>query len=128
MIMADQFLGEIRMFGGNFAPANWAACDGQLVAIQQHTALFSLLGTNFGGNGQSTFGLPNLQGNAPLSYGNGAGLSQYSIGETAGLSAITLTAAQSPPHTHSVMGTSTGGGVATPSPSALFGQTGGRGS
>ena len=81
--MSDQYLGEIRAFGFNFAPYGWAQCDGQLMSISQNTALFSLLGTNFGDNGQTTFGLPNLQGNVPMQWGNGAGLSSYSLGEVA---------------------------------------------
>jgi len=100
--MTDQYLGEIRTFGFNFAPIGWAQCNGQIMAISQNTALFSLLGTNFGGNGTSNFGLPNLQGNVPMHWGQGAGLSPYSIGETAGETMITLTSGQMASHNHAV--------------------------
>jgi microcystin-dependent protein len=96
----DPFLGEIRMFGGNFAPAGWALCNGQILAISQNTALFSLLGTQYGGNGQSTFALPNLQGLAPMHFGNGAGLTPRVIGETGGQSTVALLANQVPSHNH----------------------------
>jgi microcystin-dependent protein len=98
--MADQFVGEIRMFGGNFAPTGWALCNGQVMPISQNTALFSLLGTQYGGDGRSTFALPNLQGCAPLHQGQGPGLTQRDMGETGGESAVTLLAAQIPAHTH----------------------------
>ncbi|MFZ3309399.1 MAG: tail fiber protein [Xanthobacteraceae bacterium] len=100
--MSDQYLGEIRAFGFSFAPVGWAQCNGQLMAIQQNTALFSLLGTNFGGNGTSSFGLPNLGGNAPMHWGNSAGLSQYFIGETVGSATETITYNQMPLHSHAV--------------------------
>jgi microcystin-dependent protein len=98
--MADQFLGEIRAVGFNFAPQGWALCNGQLLPISQNTALFSLLGVNFGGDGRSTFGLPNLQGNAPMDQGNGAGLSQRTMGETEGSTAVTLLTSEMPSHNH----------------------------
>ena len=79
--MADPFVAEIRMFAGNFAPVGWAQCNGQLLPISQNTALFSLVGTFYGGDGKSTFGLPNLQGSAPMNHGQGQGLSQRFIGE-----------------------------------------------
>jgi microcystin-dependent protein len=100
--MADPFVAEIRMFGFNFAPNGWATCDGQFVPIQQNTALFSLLGTNFGGNGTSTFGLPNLQGSAPLHWGQGPGLSDYVVGETTGIGSVTLLTTEMPSHQHAV--------------------------
>jgi microcystin-dependent protein len=100
--MSDPFVAEIRMFGFNFAPRGWATCDGQILSISQNTALFSLLGTNFGGNGQSTFGLPNLQGRAPLHWGQGPGLSDYIVGETAGASSVTLLTSEMPTHQHAV--------------------------
>jgi microcystin-dependent protein len=82
--MSDPFLGEIRIFGFNFPPRGWATCSGQLLPIAQNTALFSLLGTTYGGNGQTTFALPDLRGRVPLSFGQGPGLSNYSLGEVAG--------------------------------------------
>jgi microcystin-dependent protein len=100
--MADPFVAEIRMFGFNFAPRGWATCDGQLLPLSQNTALFSLLGTNFGGNGQTNFGLPNLQGSAPLHWGQGPGLSDYVVGETTGISSVTLLTTEMPSHQHAV--------------------------
>src|ERR1700739_2770390 len=100
--MSNQFVAEIRMFAGNFAPAGWAFCNGQILPISQNTALFSLLGTNFGGNGTSNFALPNLQGALPIPAGAsaGVGLTQRSVGETGGSETVTLTAAQLPAHGH----------------------------
>lgn len=98
--MSDPFVGEIRPFGFNFAPTGWAQCNGQVVPISQNTALFSLLGTNYGGNGTSTFGLPNLQGSVPIHMGQGVGLSSYSVGESSGTPTVTLTQGQMPSHTH----------------------------
>jgi microcystin-dependent protein len=98
--MSDQFLGEVRMFAGNFAPQGWAMCQGQLLSISQNAALFSLLGTNFGGNGTSTFGLPNFQGTAPMHQGNGAGLTSRVVGEVGGEKTVTLLTTQLPSHTH----------------------------
>lgn len=100
--MTDQFLGEIRIFGGNFAPTGWANCNGQLLPISQNTALFSLLGTQFGGDGRSTFALPNLQGNAPMSQGSGPGLSQRFVGETGGSPSVTLLTTEMPAHSHAL--------------------------
>ena len=101
--MADQFIGEIRVVGFNFAPTGWALCNGQLLPISQNTALFSLLGTQFGGNGTTTFGLPNLQGNAPMDQGSGAGLTPRVVGEAAGETSVTLLVSQIPSHTHAAM-------------------------
>lgn len=98
--MSDPFIGEIKMFGGNFAPRGWAFCNGQLLSIAQNTALFSLLGTTYGGNGQTTFALPNLQGRLPMHFGQGPGLSNRFLGETGGTEAVTLTAAEMPAHSH----------------------------
>ena len=103
--MSDQYVGEIRVFGFNFAPVGWAQCNGQLLPISQNTALFSLLGTNFGGNGTSNFGLPNLQGCVALDAGQGTGLSDYAIGETAGAATVTLTGQMLPSHTHGLNAT-----------------------
>jgi microcystin-dependent protein len=98
--MSDQFLGEIRLVGFSFAPQGWAFCNGQLLAIQQNTTLFSLLGTNYGGDGRTTFGLPNLQGSVAMFYGQSAGGSQYVIGESDGTPTVTLTGQQLPQHAH----------------------------
>ncbi len=100
--MSNPFLAEIRAFGFNFAPFNWLQCNGQLLPVSQYAALFSLLGTNFGGNGTSNFGLPNLQGDVPMHWGSGAGLSTYVLGQPAGSSNVTLLITQLPNHRHNV--------------------------
>lgn len=100
--MADPFVAEIRIFGFNFAPVGWAFCNGQLLPISQNTALFSLLGTTYGGDGKSTFALPNLQGNAPMFWGQGPGLSLYSIGETSGSETVTVLESEMPNHLHTM--------------------------
>ena len=99
--MSDQFVSEIRIFGFNFAPAGWAFCNGQILPISQNTALFSLLGTTYGGNGQTTFALPNLQGNVGVDFGQGVGLTFRSLGEVGGVSSISLATSQMPAHSHS---------------------------
>jgi microcystin-dependent protein len=101
--MSSPFLSQILMFGGNFAPKNYAMCNGQLLAINQNAALFSLLGTTYGGNGVTTFALPNLQSSLPVSFGQGAGLSSYNLGQTGGSPSVTLTQATVPPHQHFLM-------------------------
>lgn len=111
--MADPFVAEIRIFPFNFAPRGWAFCNGQLLPIAQNTALFSLLGTTYGGNGQSTFGLPNLQGSAAMFWGQGPGLSLRDIGETGGQQSVTLVIQEMPSHTHTANG-KTVGGTASP--------------
>ncbi|SNR47376.1 phage tail protein [Flavobacterium sp. ov086] len=93
-------IGEIRLFAGSFAPRNWSYCNGNLIAIQSNTALFSILGTYYGGNGTTSFGLPDLRGRVALGNGQGPGLSDYSLGDMAGASSISLTVAEIPPHTH----------------------------
>jgi microcystin-dependent protein len=98
----DPFLAEIRPFPFNFAPLGWAMCNGQILAISQNTALFSLLGTQFGGNGTSNFALPNLQGLVPLNSGQGPGLSPYNIGDTGGETAVTVLQTQLPQHSHAL--------------------------
>jgi microcystin-dependent protein len=100
--MSDQFVGEIRMFAGNFAPTGWALCNGQILPISQNTALFSLLGTTYGGNGVNTFALPDLQGNSPLQAGQGPGLSLRDLGETGGENSVTLLQSEMPSHRHTV--------------------------
>jgi microcystin-dependent protein len=112
--MASPFLGEIRMFGGNFAPRGWAFCNGQIMPISQNTALFSLLGTTYGGNGTSTFALPNLQSRVPVHWGTGAGLSSYVIGQQAGQENVTLLQSQMPAHTHLLNAVTSGGNQASP--------------
>lgn len=100
--MADPFVAEIRMFPFNFAPRGWAWCDGQLLPLSQNTALFSLLGTTYGGDGKSNFALPNLQGRSPMQPGQGPGLSQRDLGEAGGSETVTLTQAHIPQHTHAL--------------------------
>jgi microcystin-dependent protein len=107
--MADAFLAEIRIFTSNFAPTGWALCDGQILPISQNTALFSLLGTTYGGDGKSTFALPDMQGCAPMHPGQGPGLSLHDLGETGGEPSVTLISTEIPAHTHTV-GCSTGSG------------------
>jgi microcystin-dependent protein len=102
--MADPFVAEIRIFGFNFAPTGWALCNGQILPISQNTALFSLLGTTYGGNGQSTFALPNMQGNAPMHPGQGPGLSLHDLGEQAGEEFVTLLESEIPAHSHALQG------------------------
>ena len=97
--MSEGYVGEIRMFAGNFAPAGWALCQGQLIAISENPTLFNLIGTTYGGDGQNTFGLPNLQGRIPLHQGTGAGQTVV-IGESAGVEQVTLTSNQIPIHNH----------------------------
>jgi len=101
--MADPFVAEIRIFPFNFAPKGWAFCDGQLLPISQNTALFSLLGTTYGGDGKSNFALPNMQGNAPMAPGQGPGLSLHDLGETGGTEAVALIENEMPQHNHGLM-------------------------
>lgn len=100
--MADPFVAEIRIFPFNFAPKGWAFCDGQLLPISQNTALFSLLGTTYGGDGKSTFALPDLQGNVAMHPGQGPGLSLHDLGEMSGVETVTLLVSEIPAHAHSV--------------------------
>jgi microcystin-dependent protein len=102
--MADPFIGEIRSFPFNFAPKGWAFCNGQLLPLSQNTALFSLLGTTYGGNGQTTFGLPDLQGRTAMGQGQGPGLTDRFLGETGGATAVTLLQTEMPSHQHTVNG------------------------
>ena len=102
--MSTPFLGEIRIFPYNFAPRGWAFCQGQILAIAQNTALFSLLGTTYGGNGQTTFALPDLRGRVAMSSGQGPGLSNYVIGELSGTETVTLNSTQMPAHNHLLNG------------------------
>ena len=100
--MTDQFVAEIRIFSFNFAPTGWAFCNGQLMPISQNTALFSLLGTTYGGNGKNNFALPDLQGRAPMHPGQGPGLSLHDLGETGGSETVTLLESEIPSHSHSL--------------------------
>jgi len=104
----DPFVAEIRIFGFNFAPKGWAFCNGQLMPISQNTALFSLLGTTYGGDGKSTFALPNLQGSAPMQAGQGPGLSLRDLGETGGEQNVTLLQTEMPAHSHTAQGDASG--------------------
>jgi microcystin-dependent protein len=101
--MADPFVAEIRIFPFNFAPKGWAWCDGQLLPLSQNTALFSLLGTTYGGDGKSNFALPDLQGRAPMHPGQGPGLSLHDLGETGGSETVTLLESEIPAHSHALM-------------------------
>lgn len=117
--MSDPYVGEIRLFAGNFAPAGWAFCDGQLLAISEHDALFSLIGTTYGGNGTTTFALPDLRGRLAVHQGQGAGGVNRPIGAAAGQEAVTLTAAQIPAHTHPVAARSATGDRSGPAGNLL---------
>lgn len=125
--MSDQFLAEIRVFPFNFPPTGWAFCDGQLMPISQNTALFALLGTTYGGDGKSTFALPNLQGQAPLQHGQGPGLSERFLGESSGSSSVTLLQSEMPFHNHTLRADLVDpADTSTPNPNASFGlSTGG---
>jgi microcystin-dependent protein len=112
--MATPILGEIRLFAGNFAPRGYAFCNGQLLSISQNTALFSLLGTTYGGNGTTNFALPNLQGRVPIHMGTGAGLSTYVEGQQGGAEAVSLNVSQLPAHSHFVNSVGNGGNQASP--------------
>lgn len=101
--MADAYIGEIRVFAGNFAPKGWALCNGQLMSIAQYTALFSILGVQYGGDGKTTFALPNLMGRAPMGQGTGQGLTPRAMGSTVGNATVTLSTQEIPAHTHTPM-------------------------
>jgi microcystin-dependent protein len=119
--MSDPFIGEIRTFGGNFAPKGWALCQGQLLAINQNQALFSLLGTTFGGNGMQNFALPNLQGRLPIGQGQGPGLTNRTLGEVGGSEAVTLLLTNLPTHSHMLNATKTPVSSASVGPTLLTG-------
>jgi microcystin-dependent protein len=112
--MSNPYVGEIRMFGGNFAPAGWALCQGQLLAISENDVLFQLIGTTYGGDGQETFGLPNLGGRIPLHQGG-----SFVIGELAGVESVTLTTNQMPQHNHSLLGSNDQGSSNAPGNAVL---------
>ncbi|MBI4868127.1 MAG: phage tail protein [Candidatus Wallbacteria bacterium] len=119
--MSDAYTGEIRMFVGNYAPVGWALCDGQHLPIAGNEVLYSLLGTTYGGNGTSTFGLPDLRGRVPVHHGQGQGLTNRQLGQMFGAETVTLTTGQIPAHTHNLMGTSDQGTVSSPAGSLLAG-------
>jgi microcystin-dependent protein len=112
--MADQFLGEIRLFPINFTPSGWAVCDGQLMPISINTALFSLLGTTYGGDGKSTFALPNLQGRIAIHAGQGQGLSHYDLGQVGGAESVELIPQEIPAHSHALQYGTSGGTQESP--------------
>jgi microcystin-dependent protein len=120
--MADPFVAEIRIFGFNFAPTGWAFCNGQLLPISQNTALFSLLGTTYGGNGQSTFALPDLQDNVPMHPGQGPGLSLHDLGESGGTQYVTLVENEIPFHSHSVSGSNGPANIQGPGADRVLGR------
>lgn len=105
--MSEPFVGEIRMFAGNFAPRGWALCDGQLLPVSQNDALFSLLGTIYGGDGRTTFAVPDMRGRLPVHYGSGPGLTPRPIGQRTGSETVTLTLNQIPSHTHTLQASTT---------------------
>jgi microcystin-dependent protein len=110
--MSQPYVGEIRMFGGNFPPAGWAFCNGQLIPISENDTLFNLIGTTYGGDGQETFGLPNLQSRVPIHMGQGPGISQsYQLGESGGTESVTLTSQSTPIHSHPALCNSAAGNV-----------------
>lgn len=117
--MADPFVAEIRIFPFNFAPKGWAWCDGQLMPLSQNTALFSLLGTTYGGDGKSNFALPDLQGRAPMHPGQGPGLSLHDLGETGGSETVTLLESEIPSHNHTLRGSNANGDTPFPSGNTL---------
>jgi microcystin-dependent protein len=118
--MSDPYIGEIRMFGSNFAPSGWAFCDGQLMPIAENDALFQLIGTTYGGDGQVTFGLPDLRGRIPVHAGQGPGISQsYQLAEKAGVESVTLTAQQTPVHNHALIASSDAANTPNPQGNVL---------
>ena len=110
----DSYIGEIRLFGGNFEPRDWAFCRGQLLSIAQHSALFTILGTRYGGDGKTTFGLPNLSARVPIGAGAGPGLTSRAVGATGGSAAVTLSESQTPSHTHRARGVAANGTSQSP--------------
>lgn len=120
--MSSPYIGEIRMFGGSFAPVGWALCQGQTIPISQNDTLFNLIGTTYGGDGQNTFDLPDLQGRVPVHQGQGPGISQqYIIGQEAGVESVTVTTNQMPRHNHSFTGSSSVADSASPA-NAIYAQ------
>jgi microcystin-dependent protein len=123
--MSEPFTAEIRIFAGNFAPRGWAFCDGQLLPIAQNTALFSLIGTTYGGDGRTTTALPNLQGRAPMHPGRGPGLTPRKLGEKVGAETVTLSEAQIPSHNHTARATTSPGAPGAPTNTSSMARSGG---
>jgi microcystin-dependent protein len=123
----EAYIGQIQPFGFNFAPKSWATCQGQILPISQFSALFSLLGTSYGGDGRSNFGLPNLTGSVAIGAGAAPGLSDYVIGETAGAGSVTILNSEMPMHTHSLTATTSAGTVGTAAGNQLASGSGGGG-
>jgi microcystin-dependent protein len=121
----DPFVAEIRIFPFNFAPKGWAFCNGQIMPLSQNTALFSLLGTTYGGDGKSNFALPNMQGNAPMHPGQGPGLSLHDLGETGGSETVTLQQSEIPAHSHALQASNADGTAQSPAGQLYAGGTGG---
>src|SRR6188768_241944 len=121
----DPFVAEIRIFPFNFAPRGWAWCDGQLLPLSQNTALFSLLGTTYGGDGKSNFALPDLQGRAPMHPGQGPGLSLHDLGETGGSETVSLLESEIPAHSHALRGSLDDGDLSIPSPARTLAKSAG---
>lgn len=121
--MSQPYIGEIRIFAGNFPPAGWAFCDGQLLSISENDTLFNLIGTTYGGDGQETFGVPDLRGRVPTHQGSNGGQT-YIIGEMAGVETVTLTTNQIPQHTHALIATATPASVDKPSGQSIFADMG----
>jgi len=122
--MSDQFVAEIRIFPFNFPPTGWAFCNGQLMPISQNTALFSLLGTTYGGDGKSTFALPDLQGSVPMQQGQGQGLSARDLGQQSGVESITLLTSEIPVHTHALRANFNEADINDPSPDRAIARSG----
>lgn len=123
--MADPFVAEIRIFPFNFAPRGWAFCQGQLLPLSQNTALFALLGTTYGGDGKSTFALPDLEGRAPIHPGQGPGLSLYDLGQTSGSEFVTLLESEMPVHSHALRASLDDADLAIPLPTRVLAKSGG---
>jgi microcystin-dependent protein len=119
------FIGQIQSFGFNFAPSGWATCSGQILPIQQNAALFSLLGTTYGGNGTTTFMLPDLRGRVPISWGQGPGLSDYVIGEASGTESVTILTSNMPSHSHPLLATTAAATSSTPDNTKILAKTNG---
>jgi microcystin-dependent protein len=126
--MSENFIGEIRMFGGNYAPRDWAFCNGQMMSIAQYSALFALIGTTYGGDGITTFALPNLQSRLAVGEGSGPGLTPRQIGQTGGSDTVTLSQAQMPAHNHMVVATTAEGNLTGPGGTAVLAAPAGTGS
>lgn len=118
--MSNAFIGDIRLFGGTYAPLGWVFCDGRLLSISEYSTLFSLIGTTYGGDGVSTFAAPDLRGRVPVSQGQGPGLSDYVVGEMAGAEQVTLNASQIPAHQHALNATTAAGSVTAPDSSVML--------